>query len=86
MATKLNYSVLAAFSQVHDDERLLARHLIPETHLQAASRGSGSHPHPQHQRGECSFLTPLRIIPGSQVVINHATQTLSFPGKVQSVS
>lgn len=38
--------------QVHDDERLLACHLVPETYLQAASRRSGSHPHPQQQRGE----------------------------------
>lgn len=47
--------------QVHDDERLLACHLISETYLQAASGRSGSHPHPQQQRGEpasaSSFFT-----------------------------
>lgn len=45
--------------QVHDDERLLACHLISETHLQAASGRSGSHPHPQQQRGEAASASPF---------------------------
>lgn len=45
--------------QVHDDERLLACHLISETHLQAASGRFGSHPHPQQQRGEPSSASPF---------------------------
>lgn len=105
--SSVNYSVLSplihssfgvnrlwfSFFQVHDDERLLACHLIPETHLQAASRRSGSHPHPQHQWGECSsFILPdnfshtflFHKVPGLRVVRTLATLIRRFPGKWES--
>lgn len=64
--------------QVHDDEGLLARHLIPQTHLQTAGGRLGSHPHPGNQWGAG---TPVALI---YPTYTQTSITLIYPAYTQT--